>query len=194
VTTIDNGYWIYVHAYVVVGWTKVPILICVDRIVDGSSSNNLTEVIMISMMKGGGLSKEELSKKLLCFGADEMNVFQRGKTKLTKQIKDSWAPFSMGVHCVAHHTNLVVQSLQDLTLIVKIKSFMFNIYGYFNHSPKRHMKFQRLIQTLETKGNKILKNVKTRWMSMFSPLNKIMAKYRPLLVMMQNDCSIMTHS
>jgi len=27
------------------------------------------------MMKGGGLNKEELSKKLFCFGADGVNVF-----------------------------------------------------------------------------------------------------------------------
>jgi hypothetical protein len=57
------------------GWTRVPILICVDWIVDGSSSNNLIKVIMNFMMKGGGLSREELFKKLLCFGVDGVNVF-----------------------------------------------------------------------------------------------------------------------
>jgi hypothetical protein len=88
------------------------------------------------MMRSGGVSKEELSKNLLCFGADGMNVFQGSKTKMTKQIKDSWAPISMGVHCVAHHTNLAVQSLGELTLIVKIKGLMLNMYGYFNHPPK----------------------------------------------------------
>jgi hypothetical protein len=118
VTTIDNGYWICLHAYVVYGWTKVLILICVDQIVDGSGSNNLTRAIMNSMMKDGRSSKEELSKKLLCFGANGVNMFQGGKIKVTKQIKDSWAPFSMGVHCVAHCINLVMQSLGDLTLIV----------------------------------------------------------------------------
>jgi hypothetical protein len=172
------------------GRTKVPILICVDQIVDGLSFNNLIKMIMNFMMKGGRLSKEELSKKLLCSRADGMNVFQGGKTKVTKQIKDSWAPFSMGVHCVAHHTNLAMQSLGDLTFIAKIESFMLNMYGYFNHSPKRHMKFQRLVQTLKTKGNKILKNVKTRWMSMLDLLNMIMAEYRPSLAVMQIDCFI----
>jgi hypothetical protein len=81
VTTIDNGSWICVNAYTVDGWTKVPILICVDQIVNGSNSNNLIKVIMNSMMKGGGLSREKLSKKLLCFGADGINVFQGGKLK-----------------------------------------------------------------------------------------------------------------
>jgi hypothetical protein len=81
------------------------------------------EVIMNSMMKGGGLSKEKLFKKLLCFGVDGVNVFQGNRTRVTKQIKDSQVPFSMGFHCVAHCTNLRVQSLGDLTFIDKIESF-----------------------------------------------------------------------
>jgi hypothetical protein len=60
------------------------------------------------MMEGGELSKEELSKKLLCFEVNGVNVFQWSKTKVTKQIKDFLAPFLMGVHYVIHCTNLVV--------------------------------------------------------------------------------------
>jgi hypothetical protein len=44
------------------------------------------------------------------------------------------------------------------------------MYGYFNNSLKIHLEFQGLAQTLETKGNKIFKNVKTRWMSTLEPL------------------------
>jgi len=141
-------------------------------------------------MKGEGLSKEELSTKLLCFGVDGVDVFQEGKIGMTKQIKHSWASFSMGVRCVAHCTNLVVQSLGDVTLIAKIEGFMLNMYGYFNHSLKRHLQFQRLTQTLETKGNKILKSVKTRWMSMFDPLKRIMVEHHLLHAMMQAAYSI----
>jgi hypothetical protein len=60
------------------------------------------------MMKGGELNREELFKKLLCFGLDGLNVFQGSRTRVTKQIKDSQAPFSMGLHCVTHRTNLRV--------------------------------------------------------------------------------------
>jgi hypothetical protein len=41
------------------------------------------------MVKGGELNREELFKKLLCFGVDGVNVFQGSKTRVTKQIKDS---------------------------------------------------------------------------------------------------------
>ncbi len=61
---------------------------------------------------------------------------------------------------------------------------MMNTYGYFNHL---NVEFQKLAQTLDTKGNKNFKNVKTRWMSMLKSLKKIMAKYYPLLAMMHAD-------
>jgi len=64
---------------------------------------------------------------------------------------------------------------------------MLNMYDYFSHSPKRHLEFQRFFQTLETKGNKILKNVKTRWMSITDPLKRIMVEYCPLFRIMQVD-------
>ncbi len=51
------------------------------------------------------------------------------------------------------------------------------------------MKFQKFVQTLETKGKKIPKNVKTRWMSMFDPLKRIVAEYCPLLMVVQADYS-----
>jgi len=44
---------------------------------------------------------------------------------------------------------------------------------------------------MESKGNKILKNVKMQWMFMLNPLKKIMSQYKPLLAIMQaNQMSI----
>jgi hypothetical protein len=79
VTTIDNGSWICIHAYVVQSLVKVPIFLQIERIVDGSSSNNLTKVIIIALMGCGGLTRKDVSKKLLCFGVDGAFVFQGGK-------------------------------------------------------------------------------------------------------------------
>ncbi len=127
------------HAYVIDCWIRLPILVFIEKVIDGSCFNNLTKVIMVTLLKGGGLMKENLSKKFLCFGIDGVNVFQGGKTRITKQIRDSWTPFSMGVHCVVCRTNLVVQSQADLVFMAWIEMFMQNIYVYFNHSPKQHL-------------------------------------------------------
>ncbi len=79
VTTIDNVSWICIHAYVVQSLVKVPILLQIEHIVNGSSSNNLTKVIIITLMRCGGLTMKDVSKKLLCFGVDGAFIFQGGK-------------------------------------------------------------------------------------------------------------------
>jgi len=72
--------------------------------------------------EGWGLSMEELSKKLLCFGVDGVNMFQGVKNRVTKQIKDSWAPFSMDVHYVAHHINVACNPWEILLSLLKLRA------------------------------------------------------------------------
>jgi hypothetical protein len=73
-----------------------------------------------------------------------------------------------------------------LVFIAWIEMIMQNMYGYFNYSSKWHLEFQKFAQILDTKGKKIMKNVKTRWMSMLENMLKwIMVKYHPLFTMMQ---------
>lgn len=48
-------------------WTKVPLLVYVDMVVDGLGFK-LIEIIMNTMLKSGGLIEDELSMKLLCLG------------------------------------------------------------------------------------------------------------------------------
>ncbi len=89
-------------------WVRIPILILLDQIVEGSGSDNLTKVIMEALMIGGGVPKDQIAQKLICFGANGVNVFQGTKSDVTKQIKDNYALHYIGVHCMAHCTNLVV--------------------------------------------------------------------------------------
>jgi hypothetical protein len=62
-----------------------------------------------------------------------------------------------------------------------------SLYAFFSHSPKRHIEFQKLAKTLQSKGLKILKNVTTHWISMLSPAVRVINEYKVLLVKMQLD-------
>jgi len=57
----------YIDVFMVDGWTKWLIIVCVNKIVNGFRSNNVIKVIMNTLLKGGGLNKEDLSKNNLCF-------------------------------------------------------------------------------------------------------------------------------
>ena len=46
VSTIDHRSWISIHAYVVQNWSCVPCLISLEKVVEGSGSENLTHVII----------------------------------------------------------------------------------------------------------------------------------------------------
>jgi hypothetical protein len=71
--------------------------------------------------------------------------------------------------------------------VVRIENLLQCLYSYFAHSLKKHLKFTRIAGFMVTKGNKILRNVKTRWISMLSPTKTIMEKYKTLLVKMALD-------
>jgi len=57
ISTIDNQFWLFLHYYVVQYWVRISILISLNMMFEGSSSDNLTKVIMEALTIGGGLQK-----------------------------------------------------------------------------------------------------------------------------------------
>jgi hypothetical protein len=73
-----------------------------------------TQVLMQALMHEGGLTKNLMGKKLMTFSAYWVSIFQGIRSGVIQQISKEWVPHSMGVHCMAHRTNLVVQILSHL--------------------------------------------------------------------------------
>jgi hypothetical protein len=95
------------------------------------------------------------------FGADGVNVFQSTKNGVTKHIRDTSAPHSIGVHCMAHCINLAIKTLSKLPLVVWIESLLKCFYFYFGHSPKKFLEFIQILKLMAAKANKIFQIVKT---------------------------------
>lgn len=184
----DNSSWIAIHAYVMVNWCRVPLLLSIQKLdPDGATANKLTTVIMGALSSGGGVTDSDISQKLLCFGADGVSSFQGLKTGVTSQIKEKYFPFATGVHCCAHRLNLAAQSLSQLTVMHAVEEVLRSTHTYFAHSPKKAAEFRSLAQQLESKGLKLLKNVKTRWMSCLAPIRRLLAEYKGVIAMMLAD-------
>jgi hypothetical protein len=77
-------------------------MIFLQKIIDGARANNLTIVIMEALHNSGGLNFATIVERLLCFGVGGVNKFQGIKIGVIKQINTNYAPFSIGVHCMAH--------------------------------------------------------------------------------------------
>jgi hypothetical protein len=144
VTTINNQSWLSVHVYVIKERKKVLIMLNLQHVVDGTTSDNLTSFIVKSLMEFGGLSETNLANKLFSFGVDRVTIFQGVKNGVITQIMQKHAPFVSGVHCMAHRTNLVVQTFSALSLVSKLESLLAAMYNYFVHSLKHHLEITKL--------------------------------------------------
>ncbi|KAG0595345.1 hypothetical protein M758_UG159300 [Ceratodon purpureus] len=85
-STLDNGSWISIHAYVVKDWVRVPYLISLEQVVDGAAAINLTAVLIKALKSGGGLDDSAICSKLLSFGADGVSTFQGARNGVTVQL------------------------------------------------------------------------------------------------------------
>jgi hypothetical protein len=65
VTTIDYTQWVLIHLYVVQGWKKIPIPVCVESIGVFATSNNIFGLMVKGLLEFGGLGLEELARKLV---------------------------------------------------------------------------------------------------------------------------------
>jgi len=80
-----------------------------------------------------------------------------------------------------------MQTLSSLPLVIRLEHLLQTLDSCFAHSLKKHLEFTKLVEILETKGNKILQNVKTKWISMLNLTKRLMVEYRTLLVKMTLD-------
>ncbi len=76
VTNIDNQTWIWIHAYVVEVFRKTLILLNLKQITNGCTTNNLTNMIKISMKVFGGSFDHDLTTKVVYFDANSVGIFQ----------------------------------------------------------------------------------------------------------------------
>jgi hypothetical protein len=75
-------------------------------------------------------------------------------------------------------------------MVEGIEDILANLYTYFCKTPQKHLEFLKLVEVMETKGLKILRNIKTRWISMLAPAVRVMNEYRMLLLKFQQDSSM----
>jgi len=189
VTTIDCESWLSIHIYICVNFKRIPILLSLSKPQDGTS-NAVRDTIEGMLAHYTSLTQSAIASRLVCFGADGVTLFQGSRNGVTVQMVRHMAPFLFNVHCMAHRTNLAVEPLSNLLIVAKLEALCQAMYSYFSHSPKRHSEFQKLADIVETEGRRMLRNVKTRWISLLEPLKRVMGEYKTLVVKMCDDAAV----
>ncbi len=76
ITTINNQSLCNVHAYVVDGFKRMPLLLNLERVVGKGFVDNLATSILRSLMKYGCLIVEQIGSKIVCFGLDGVATYK----------------------------------------------------------------------------------------------------------------------
>jgi hypothetical protein len=187
VTSIANEVWISIHIYLLKSFSREPLLLCCKRVAEDCNSINVARVITESLIQEGGLTRDQIAQRFISFGADGAAVFQGQKGGVTKRIVESTAPFLVGHHCVAHRVQLAAQKLGILPIVDRLEELCNGLYSYFAKSPKRQLAFKKLAEELATSGNKILRNVKMRWLSLLDPMIRVLEEFKTLVALM-DEC------
>lgn len=109
--------WINAHGYIARDWKRIPLFITLERVVEGGTTNNCTTVIVNVVHVYEGLSNQKIRKGLITFGVDGVSTYQGVKSGFIVKLINKHTPFMVGVYCMAHHTNLVVQTLSKLKTV-----------------------------------------------------------------------------
>ncbi len=99
-------------------------------------------------MDYGGLAVIDIANKLIYFGIDKIIIFHSMKSGGMTQLMQKYTPFVSDVHCMAHHTNLVVWTLNTLSLVSKIEFLFVSMYNYFCHNLKLHLETMKVVALL----------------------------------------------
>jgi hypothetical protein len=55
-----------------------------------------------------------------------------------------------------------MQALFKLNMVCRLENLFQTLYAYFNESPKKHLEFNKLVEIMETQGNKLLKKCQSK--------------------------------
>ena len=88
----------------------------------------------------------------MAFGGEGASVLQRKRNGVTNKLQVFHAPHMQCMHCVAHQSNLEVQCLSDLEMVVRIETLIVVLYKYFRKFPIHHLELQKLDELFESKG------------------------------------------
>lgn len=184
VIAVDNSSWLSVHIYAMDSWKRVPHLLHLSCVTDCGTTDELTNTIIYSLLEEGGLSCESIASKFVYFQADGVPTFQGPKKGGIVQIPKTWTLFVVSASYTNYCSNLVVKTLANYPMIARLEGLFQSVYFYFCRSHKQHSELQKLADLIETKANKMVRNVDTRWIFIRSPAQRIKSEYNTLFMKM----------
>jgi hypothetical protein len=107
----------------------------------------------------------------------------QGKMHGLCRLQLSGSLYMLSIHCMAYRMNLKFKIVNKFPLVSKVEYLVHEAYSYFFRSPKRFSEFQKITDGI-TNGNKLLKDVDIRWISLNRPIQILFSEYQSFVGVM----------
>lgn len=86
--------------YVVINCERVHAYLCMQKFERLANADVIIEMMIRAFHTHGGLSREDIARRWVCVGRDEVSVLQGCKSRVCMQLELNYAPFMVGIHCI----------------------------------------------------------------------------------------------
>lgn len=154
-----------------------------SKLVELKSCQN-EKSITISKLLEETMENFDLIEKCIAFGADNTNtnfgsVLRKEGQNIFTHLKTFLGRDINGIGCPAHICNNSIHFAMD-HLEVDIDSIMFKIYKYFSIYTVRVESLREICDNVEVDFKILLSHSKTRWLSLFPVIERVLKMYHPL--------------
>jgi len=118
----------------------------------------------------------EIATKLICVGEDGASVMQVNCNGLCVRLHTLAVPYMILIHCMVHRMNLAYRIIGTFISVSKVEDLIHDLHAYIARSRKRYKEFKNFFVEI-TDGNKLLKDVDTRWILLYEPVKRVLIEY-----------------
>jgi hypothetical protein len=157
-----------VHLHVVSNYQRKPILAGLPVINEPPNAENLTKLLLCTVMTFSGLTAHQLASKLITIAADGAAVLQGEHTGVITRAFQQVGPCAQPMHCMAHRADLAASTIGENILMQQVVSLLSVTYTFFKVSTVRKQLLkdcQRRVLPSSKVGIYPKRNVVTWWIS-----------------------------
>jgi hypothetical protein len=100
------------------------ILLTLEHLVEGGTTTNIKNMILVILITYGGLTDEQIFECFMCLRANGIFKFQGVRLGVTTLMRTRQTPFLIIIHWMAYRMNLVMQSLSSMPMVSKLNDFL----------------------------------------------------------------------
>jgi len=185
-TDVSHQSRMVLHIYALRDWQRIPVFVGLPRVLGSPDAANLTDLAINTLKDRLKMTDQHLSSKTVMVACDGASVLQGRVNGLVQRVRQDVAPFAQPMHCMAHRVDLAAGVLDNHSLVSLISELVTGVNAYYCRSSMRSEQLQAVQAELALKLHAMLRDILTRWISHYAPMQRVSDHY-PALVKHATD-------